>query len=209
VIFCRCLPALVLAAGAISFATEIVPARETGPARTMPAPGSEDDRAASAPRLAWRPSSADPGKAAVEVVGADAATLRALIQPEMTLDRWTSFLKVRAVPAGEPPHPDRPLLWGSYRVVGEIIRFEPRFPLEPGMKYLAELDPVRLYAVTKELTPSGTTLTRAPRSTRKLIVDYALPKKPARSTTEVAAVTRPGTSCRKTCSVSTSPSRPR
>ena len=50
----------------------------------------------------------------------------------MTRDRWTSFLAVRVV-REEPPEPDEaPPLLGSYRVAGDVIRFEPRFPLEPG-----------------------------------------------------------------------------
>ena len=82
----------------------------------------------------------------------------------MTIDRWNSFLVVRVVPANGSRTADQPPLWGSYRVAGDIIRFEPRFPLEPGMSYEAEFDPVRLHEVARALTPSGAIAVGQPRS---------------------------------------------
>src|SRR5262249_51170858 len=48
-------------------------------------------------------------------------------------------------PATKPP----PLL-GSYTATKDGIRFEPRFPLEPGMTFRAEFDPVQMHAVAQK-----------------------------------------------------------
>ena len=78
--------------------------------------------------------------------GRSGGALKALATAEMTPDRWTSFLSVRVVSAGSIACAENPPLWGSYRVSGAVIRFEPRFPLEPGITYRATFDPVRLHA---------------------------------------------------------------
>ena len=73
-------------------------------------------------------------------------SVRLLDRSHLTIDGWNSFFAVRVVPATESTTSGQPPLWGSYRVVGDVIRFEPRFPLEPGLRYRAEFDPARLYA---------------------------------------------------------------
>ena len=89
----------------------------------------------------WKTRGADPTKAVVEVVGADPATLRPSTRPEMTLDRWTSFLTVRVVRQRKSAIRRTVLPSGALPRDGDVIRFEPRFPLEPGMRYRAEFDP--------------------------------------------------------------------
>ena len=111
-----------------------------------------------------------------------------LRRPEMTIDRWNSILVVRVVPSNASRTSDQPPLWGSYRVADDLIRFEPRFPLEPGMSYEAEFDPVRLHDVARALTPPGGIAIGQPGSTTRLIAHYSPPKKPAQSTTQVAEI---------------------
>jgi hypothetical protein len=106
----------------------------------------------------------------------------------MTHDRWASFLAVRVVrdhPAGsEPALP----VWGTYRVEGEVIRFEPRFPLVPGIRYRAEFDPARLHAVMLASTPRRQPTVAGPHSAQKLVAEFSLPNRPVHPTTIVAAV---------------------
>jgi hypothetical protein len=126
--------------------------------------------------------------AAVELVVPDSVVLRTLAQPEMAHARWQSFLDVRVLPAGNARTPDLPPLSGSFRVVGDVVRFEPRFPLEPGMTYRAEFDPVRFHAVTQTLTQAGTVGADKPYGETKLVAVYSPPKKPAQPTTQVTAI---------------------
>jgi hypothetical protein len=180
---------ILLLAGVISFVEGLAPASVAAlPASGLPAARGEDNRPATAPRLVWKAQGAHQTKAAVEVVGADPAAVRALARPQMTIDRWNSILLVRVVPTTGSKAPDQPPVWGSYRIIDEIIRFEPRFPLEPGMKYKAEFDPERLDAVARALTPSGGIAIGQPRSTNKLFAEYSSPKKPSQSTTQVAEI---------------------
>jgi hypothetical protein len=180
---------IFLPAGVNPFVEGFAPARGTAlPATAPTVEQREDDRPAAAPRLVWKTPGGHQANAAVEVVGADPAAVQALARPEMTIDRWNSILMVRVVPANASRTPDHPPLWGSYRVVNDIIRFEPRFALEPGMSYTAVFDPVRLHDIARGLTQSGGVALGKPRSTTKLIAHYSLANKPAQATTQVAEI---------------------
>jgi hypothetical protein len=183
----RFLPVWILCAGAISSLEGIGPARAAAPRQAAPAAATDDNQPRAAARLNWKTPGADPTKAAIEVIGADPTDLRALALPEMTVDRWTSILPVRVVRTGETRTEAQPPLWGSYRLAGDIITFHPRFPLEAGMTYRAEFNPVRLHEIARTLTPPATVVGE-PRDTNCLFAEYSPPKKPARITTQVAAI---------------------
>jgi len=106
----------------------------------------------------------------------------------MTRDHWTSFLSVRVMSENKPGSEDNPPLLGSYRLDGDIIRFEPRFPLEPGVRYHAEFDPVRLHTLAQTRSPRSGIAESKHSSTTRLVAEFSLPKKPAQSTAEVAEV---------------------
>jgi len=114
--------------------------------------------------------------------------LPALRVTEMTRDRWTSFFPVRVISDSKSGSDENPPVLGSYRVEGNVIRFEPRFPLEPGVGYRAEFDPVRLHALAQTMSPGASVAERKPPSTTRLVAEFSLPNKPAQSTTEVAEV---------------------
>jgi hypothetical protein len=179
---------LIVSAGAISFSTGIGPAQAAARPPSVPAQAITVEQHQNTTRLVWNIAGSDPKRAAVEVVGADPAALQALAHGEITRDRWNSFLTVRVVAADDSRFPERPSLWGSYRVAGSVIRFEPRFPLEPGMNYRAEFDPARLQALARELTPSGHGVISEPRDSSKLAAEYSPAKKAADPTTRVAEV---------------------
>lgn len=175
-------------AGANSSFGEFAPAFEGAPWASVLTATGEDDQPTTAPQIVWKPATAHRARAAVEVVGADPIALRSLSGSDIAPERWTAFFVVRVVPATGPAAPDQPPLWGSYRIVGDVIRFEPRFPFEPGMRYRAEFDPVRFHAIAREIDRGEGPAAGQPRSTARLIAEYSPPRKPAQATTRVAAV---------------------
>jgi len=183
VIFGCFLPTLIVLAGAYSLAEGSAPAGQTAPAA---APG--DVHSADAPRVRWIMRNGDPSYPAVEVAGVDTASLKALKDRDVNVDGWTSFLAVRVVYAPASRQEELPPLWGSYRIDSDIIRFEPRFPLQPGMTYRAEFDPARLHALTDTSTRVDDGAIRSPRSLAKLSADYSPPLRVTRSTTRVVSV---------------------
>ena len=124
----------------------------------------------------------------MELSGVDPASLKTLKDHDINVDGWTSFLAVRVLPAPDARKTELPPLWGSYRIDADIIRFEPRFPLQPGKTYRAEFDPDHLRALTNNLTPIDRDTEGATRSAAKLSADYTPPQRVARSTTRVVSV---------------------
>src|SRR5262245_21419217 len=138
--------------------------------------------------LIWKARSSDGTIAAVEVVGVDPIVLSTLSVPGMTLDRWTSFLAVRVV-ADLPARTDQnPPVWGRYHAEVGVIRFEPRFPLVPGMRYRADFDPERLRALARELSQGRRLSESNSPLARKLVAEYSPPKKRAQPPTKVTRV---------------------
>jgi hypothetical protein len=147
-----------------------------------------DDPARPTPRLAWKPRGDDAARSVVELTGADPVAVRLLNTTGMTPDRWRLFLTVKVLRGGVAPGDDTPPLLGTYRVDGPVIRFEPRFTLERGVRYRAEFDPVQLGAVARALLPSGDAAGREPASGAKLTAEFLLPERPAQPTATVTAV---------------------
>ncbi len=96
-----------------------------------------DPPSARLPRVAWKPLDGKTQIACVEVAGLPSASLAWLEKPERTVADWNAALGVRVVERGAVA----PLcLLGKYAVAGAVVRFTPRFPLEPGLTYRATLD---------------------------------------------------------------------
>lgn len=79
-------------------------------------------------------------KATVDVKGLDPANLRKLAEADWDGRRWASLFSVSVGGQG----PDLPPVLGSYRVEADVLRFEPRFPFVPGLRYRALFQPARL-----------------------------------------------------------------
>ena len=100
------------------------------------APG--DQRPARPAPIAIRWNAGGPGeKPAVEVLGLDGLNLDAFAALRDGPERVSPCFRVSVRPTGQPPDPDAPAIVGSYRVVGKVLRFQPRFPFEPGVRYHA------------------------------------------------------------------------
>ncbi len=174
---------LLLTGGALSVIAEWAPT-PAGAVDSPPAGGP----ARSVPTLTWVTRAPDDRTARVEVLGADPAALAALRKPGMTVDRWSSFLTVRVVRGDGAGSNDTPLLLGSYSVDGPILRFQPRFPLEPGVRYRAEFDPVRLHGLVRTMAPGSGSTEGTPASTNPLVAEFSIPVRPAPPTTIVLGV---------------------
>ncbi|HTD67973.1 MAG TPA: Ig-like domain-containing protein [Candidatus Limnocylindria bacterium] len=123
----------------------------------------------------WQADRVDTDTFAIEVSELDAATARELKQANWNPKEWQRVLSVYAgqgdllADVGVPP------MLGTYSVEGSTLRFEPRFPLEPGVKYRATFNPGLLPGARN---PSG-----------KFIVEtFQLPARSAPSTTVVSQI---------------------
>jgi len=90
-------------------------------------------------RVRWVAPATQP--AALEVSGLDAASVERLGGAHWTAAQWQSLLPVYA---GGAEGGDVPPMLGTYRVTSGVLRFEPQFPLEPGVRYRAVFHPDRL-----------------------------------------------------------------
>jgi len=91
---------------------------------------------------------------AVEIMGLDKVDLSALAEAGGSWDsrRWAEVLAVSVVPARAAAS-DAPPMVGTYRVAGDVLRFEPRFAFEPGLHYRAHLRTSRLPQKRSESVP--------------------------------------------------------
>jgi hypothetical protein len=81
---------------------------------------------------------------AVEVTGLTAKDLAALAKLGAKAEEWTPIFAVYVERGDGKDRKDQSALLGDYRIDGEILRFTPRFPLAPGVKYRAVLDVARI-----------------------------------------------------------------
>jgi hypothetical protein len=96
-------------------------------------------RAAGADAKAPRIRLTDKG-GAIEVAGLGAKALKALTAFREDTDRWKEVFVVRVDRKGVATPP----MLGTYRVVGDAARFEPRFPLARGVPYRVLFRPGKL-----------------------------------------------------------------
>jgi hypothetical protein len=180
--------AMFLVTGAILLTKGIVPTRAAAP----PAIPTSDEPDSNVPTLMWKTDGVDGTTAAVVVVGIAPRALHALLSPDMTLERWTSFLTVRVAREGPADAKTKlpPPLWGSYRVEAKVLRFQPRFPLEPGLRYRAEFDPSKFEAIIRVLSQAAVAAESEPRpfTKTKMVADFAIPKRLEHPTSTVTAV---------------------
>jgi len=122
--------------------------------------------------IRWTPDPTDANKVAVEVSGLSEATLKRLQQANWKPPQWQRLLSVYV---GQGSDQNLPAMLGVYRVQSDSLRFEPQFPLEPGVAYRAVFRPDQLPGVKG----SGV----AP-----ITADFQLPPRSATPTTVVSHI---------------------
>jgi hypothetical protein len=97
--------------------------------------------AAEPAAIRWLPQASPP---AVEVTGLPARALREIEKAALSPGAWSALFVVNAEQP-EARSPDAlPPMAGTWRVAAGGIRFEPRFPFSPAVRYRAEFSPARL-----------------------------------------------------------------
>ena len=108
---------------------------------------AEHERSRTAPpqkySVCWIPDPTDTNKIGVEVTGLSAATIQEL-RSDWNLAQWQQVLAVYADPGELIADIGLPPMTGAYRVASNLFRFDPQFPLEPGVNYRAIFHPDRL-----------------------------------------------------------------
>jgi hypothetical protein len=135
----------------------------------------------------WK-QSGEGGRFLVEVAGLDPQILAVLEKPEMTPDLWASILPIRVTPDRAGGGNEATSLWGRYRLERDTITFEPRFPLEPGIRYSAELDLATLWEVARKLAPGTHFATAKASPADVLVAEFTMPRKSAGPAAAVVAV---------------------
>ena len=93
--------------------------------------------------IRWVSAQADPKLHSVEVTGLAKATLARLRRSSWKLSNWQRLLRVQVVSKDGPTSP-LPAMLGTYHVEENAIRFEPQYPLVPGLSYQASFQPAEL-----------------------------------------------------------------
>ncbi|MHB1422275.1 MAG: Ig-like domain-containing domain [Gemmataceae bacterium] len=127
-IFCLGLPIVLLAVCGSSFGLD----RDKPTAKESPKPATR----APVIRLSSDKESS------IEVAGLLPEELKALAGLEQTAEKWQQLFAVYVERSGERTR--QPAMLGSYRIVKDVLRFEPRFPLVRGIAYRAVLHPANL-----------------------------------------------------------------
>jgi hypothetical protein len=123
------------------------------------------DRFSAAPvELRWTLDATEPGKVVLEVHGLSAAALERLQKLNWQAPEWQRLLSVYAEPPGLTPDVSLPPMLGAYGIQGNVLRFEPQFPLEPEVSYRAVFLPDQLPGEGGSDGNSITSVFRPPRN---------------------------------------------
>jgi hypothetical protein len=120
----------------------------------------------------WTSDKTDKGKIVVEVIGLPKETLQELQRSAWDQAQWQQLLAVHVEQGVSVANSSQPPMLGAYRVSPAGLRFEPQFPLQPGLSYRAVLLLDRL---------PGSTSAGGPITSRFTV--------PAKSTTPTTVVT--------------------
>ena len=93
--------------------------------------------------LHWT-SNAVPRGWTLNLTGADTKALADLRAAQWTPAQWQKLLAVHAESGAALGSIGMPAMLGTYRVQESAIQFEPQFPLEPGLRYVASFFPAQL-----------------------------------------------------------------
>lgn len=127
--------------------------------------------------IRWTPDPSDTNKVVVEVSGLGVAALKQLQQLNWKPPQWQRLLSVYAEQGDLASDIGLPPMLGVYRVTSGALRFEPQFPLEPGLNYRAIFHPDQLPGQRDSTGGLVTTVFQAParRSNQTTVVSYIYP----------------------------------
>jgi hypothetical protein len=128
---------------------------------------SEPD--AQGPAIRWNRA-----KGTIEVHGLARADLALLAKRSLNSNQWTALFAVSLQKSSKDDSSELPPALGSYEVDQDVVRFQPRFPLTPGVRYRAVFHPGKI--------PGSTEAKREP-----IVAEIFLPK-PAKEPTVVQRV---------------------
>jgi hypothetical protein len=111
--------------------------------------------------IRWTSDPANPYKVAVEVRGLSETAINRLRRSKPALSEWRLMLSVYAGQEGTAGASDLPPMLGVYRAESNALRFEPQFPLEPGLAYRAVFRPDQMPGGSK--APPVSSVFQAPR----------------------------------------------
>jgi hypothetical protein len=112
---------------------------------------------------------------AVEVVGISEKALRHLRSTNWQSDDWQKLLSVYAGQGDFMADMNVPAVVGSYSLRDLVIRFEPKFPWQPGVTYRAVFRPERLPAMADKVSA-------------QIVSKFSLPTAPHNPTTIVSQI---------------------
>jgi hypothetical protein len=113
-------------------------------------------------------------KATFDVADLGARVLADLAKANREPGQWTDLFAVY-VDNGQAERKDQPPVLGSYRVEDGVLRFEPRFPPAPGLRYRAVFNPAQL---PKPANPKA----------EPVVAEFTIPKPAAAAPTVVEMV---------------------
>lgn len=93
--------------------------------------------------IRWATNAPD-GRSRIEVTGLDLRNLRELQRAHWENSRWQQLLAVYADQRDAIGDVGLPPMIGTYGVSGDVLFFQPQFPLDPGVVYRATFRPARL-----------------------------------------------------------------
>ncbi|MSU63612.1 MAG: hypothetical protein EXS31_14645 [Pedosphaera sp.] len=94
-------------------------------------------------KLRWVSKATNSGAWTLEATGADGKALAGLQAANWVEAEWQKLLAVHAEQGDPLGSIGMPSMLGTYRVRSGAIQFEPQFPLEPGVRYVATFYPAR------------------------------------------------------------------
>jgi hypothetical protein len=140
------------------------------PVQTTHAAAGSAGSPSSGVSLRWVPDSSDTNRSILEVTGLNEATLKQLRRTDWKPAQWQQLLAVRAEQGDLLADIGLPPMLGTYRVTADSLRFEPQFPLEPGVTYRATLQSGQLPGGKKSGARPLTTVLQFPRKTEPTTV---------------------------------------
>lgn len=127
--------------------------------------------------IRWIPNPAQSNQLTVEVSGLSNASATELRKADRTPEQWQRLLSVHADQGDLFADVGLPAMLGAYRIEDGTLRFEPQFPLEPGVHYRTVFYPHALPDEGKRRGPPVTSVFQLPRarSAPSTVVSHVYP----------------------------------